>query len=237
MKISEVIGQLDDEPIIVSLIRQRLLKGEHVARYYKSGATVKPMWIQSVSAAAGHADTDASWVFTVVKNRSTDYLSYTQHDLDNRMELIPGKIKKTWELRKRPARVSESLGEQVMEFTDYLEKYCPLDDDAQDLLTAFAHRLFKAGWLFDLNTSGSMFSFRVDAPYAPAEYSLSLPYHHWAGGPASEWEIVELRYHHRHGGASNDVRWHNKKFNIKSLAATTPEAMMAKAKRAAHEGA
>jgi hypothetical protein len=142
-----------------------------------------------------------------------------------------------WQLRRLKSSLSESLGAQVIEFTDYLEEYCPLDDDLQDLLTAFAHRLFKAGWLFDLNTSGSMFSFKVDAPYAPEEYTLSLPYHHWVTGPAYEWEIVELRYHGRYGAGSNDVRWHTKKFDIKSLATASPEAMMAKVKRAAHESA
>lgn len=151
MKLHEVKGMLDDEPLLITLIRQRLAKGERVARYYRSGDSVRPMWIMGMvrvpKGAGPGVEASVDWVFRCNKGNNIDYLSYDEEDLDN-LELIPGKTRKTWQLRRSRSKVDEGLGSDLVDYMDFAETAYGSNSAIRRRYDKLARELLKRGFSF-----------------------------------------------------------------------------------------
>lgn len=107
MKLNE-IAMDGQEPMILAVMRTRMSKGERVARYYRSGSSIKPMWIvdwrpETVLPPPGEKGQRVEWVFRANKANNIDYFTYDNDTVENHLELVPGKTPKTWQLKRRAA--------------------------------------------------------------------------------------------------------------------------------------
>lgn len=144
MKLFEIADE-HDTPLLVSIIRKRLAAGERVARYYKSGESVKPMWVVKIEKTSDPIDPE-NWIFTVNKGNNVNYLRYTTAEMNDKMELVPGKTKKTWTVRKIAPPVNEGKGEDILAFSDFLAKRVVKDIASTRKYEGLAAKLFKDGW-------------------------------------------------------------------------------------------
>lgn len=150
MKLTEIKNALDDEPLLITLMRQRLEKGERIARYYRVGEALKPMWIIYMERGTS-ANKATTWNFHCNKAGGSTWVSYPEEGFDDNFELLPGKTKGAWMFRRRGKTVNEGMGEQVMEFVEYLDKYS-LTPKQRDLFEKLGMQLLKLNFHFDFDT-------------------------------------------------------------------------------------
>lgn len=157
MKLNEITGT-PDEPIIVTLIKSKMAKGERVARYYVSGSGSKPMWITDITGRSrkvlpnkpGPQETITTWTF--LGSNGPRFVVYTQDELENgALTLIPGKTKKTWQLtRAKKSPVNEGRGDELMAYMDFADKNFPREKQ-RERYDALANELFKRGFTFEVS--------------------------------------------------------------------------------------
>jgi hypothetical protein len=201
MKVNEITG-VEDEPLLIALIRQRLNKGERVAIYYRTrggfsfNTAVKPMWItgiQHVKQPGGPGiDTSTSWVFRCNKGRGITYQSYDAVDFDDNFELAHGKTKGAWQFRRRAANIKEGVGSDLMDYVDFAEQAYnrkPLRDKVDKL----AHDLFRLGFSFKVSKLGktAQFTKTVHNGTRDEEHIIIWVISHTIGAPNTR--SVDLR--------------------------------------------
>jgi len=154
MKLNEIHAE-GQEPLLFVLMKQRMDKGDRIARYYRAGDSVKPMWVVDWH----YNKDDDHWVIRVNKGNNIAYVTYATADLD-KLELVPGKTKKTWQLRKM-AQLKEGRGEELMSYTDFAEKaYTKAKTRA--MYDTLAAELFKRGFSFSISPKGTAGRFKKE---------------------------------------------------------------------------
>jgi hypothetical protein len=156
MKLNEITAE-PDEPIIVTLVKSKMAKGERVARYYVSGSGSKPMWITDIARRSrkvlpnkpGPQETLTTWTF--FGDNGPRIVVYTQDELENgAITLIPGKTKKTWQLtRAKKSPINEGRGDELMAYMDFADKNYP-SVAQREKYDALANKLFKRGFAFEV---------------------------------------------------------------------------------------
>lgn len=150
MKLHEITAD-DQEPLLITLMRQRLAKGERIARYYRSGDELRPMWVMGMrrvpKGGGPGIEPSVDWVFRCNKGNNIDYLSYDEEDLDN-LELIPGKTKKSWQLRRFRSKVNEGLGSDLVDYMDFAETAYGSNSAIRRRYDKLARELLKRGFSF-----------------------------------------------------------------------------------------
>lgn len=172
MKLNEIKDMYDDEPMLITLMRQRLEKGERIARYYRSGDSVKPMWIKSIerlNKSTSGGEEYIEWLFRCNKGNSIDYLNYDDEDFDEKFELLPGKTKGTWQFRRRaimpPVALRgifrEGRGEELMSYSDFAEK-AYTKAKTRSMYDTLAAELFRRGFSFSISPKGTAGRFKKE---------------------------------------------------------------------------
>lgn len=160
MRLNELLESDDDEPLIITLAKQQMEKGDRIARYYMSGNRKVAGWISGfkhvVTAPIKGMRADDVWQAEVWHNGQRTYVGYNADTLsDGTYELVKHPtLKKIWIIQRAKKSVTEAQGSEVMAFTDYLTRKHIL----KKLVPEFEKvgtMLFKRGYTFGENGHGT----------------------------------------------------------------------------------
>ena len=175
----------DDEPMLIRLIRQRMEKKQKVARYIRSGDRSVPVWMHSFRPdEKTYADGKQKvWTFKGYQGYREIFTSYRDDTFDRDYELIPGKTKNTWQIKRRAAQVTEGQGEDVLAFAEYLRTARIKPEKARPRFEVLATMLFQRGWKYATSVPGV---------FMKGPLVIRFPRATWQ---PKNWHSVNVRYH------------------------------------------